>query len=181
MGGDWKTPDAPENPYAKATADISLNEYFRTMPQRSSFSGDYDRLREPNFDVSELPQAREIEDIYDTGYNMARPQIEGQYGRAKENLYANLPQGGALAKTLAENEMNRAGAVSNLGMQAEQQKAMARKQIVEDIINRMYGIATGAPGMALTSMGGLASAQTGMDVARMQGRFNIMNPKGKSK
>lgn len=192
MGGDWKTPDAPDNPYARAASGISLNEYFRTAPQRETFSTDYNRLRDPNFDVSELPQAREIEDIYNTGYNAARPQIENQYGQAKENIYANLPQGGALAKTLAENEMNRAGAVSNLGMQTEQQKALARKQIVEDTINRMYGIATGAPGQALTAMGGLANAQTQQGIAQMQGRFNgldafqqlqgVINPKsGKSK
>jgi len=86
------------------------------------------------------------------------------YSQGKENILAELPQGGALAKSLAELDINRTGNL--LGAEAD---------IYNRNMDRAYGLATGAPLTASTS----SLANAGNIQAQVAGQGAMMNAEAK--
>ena len=74
-------------------------------------------------------------------YGAGKQQLESQYGTAKENIMANLPQGGALLSSLAGADIAKAGDLANVS-----------SGITQDMFNKAYGAAFGAPGQAMQGM-----------------------------
>jgi len=81
--------------------------------------------------------------------------IESQYGVARENILANLPEGGAKQQALANLEMTRAQQGASL-------PAMISMDIYQDMLNKAYGIASGAPMINLTGGSPLLGADVGL-------------------
>lgn len=81
-------------------------------------------------------------------WGAGRNVIENQYDVAKQNTLSNIPRGGALVDTLADVDKGRAQALGGLA-----------GQISQDEYNKVYGMATGAPGQAMNTMSNLAGQQ----------------------
>jgi hypothetical protein len=75
-------------------------------------------------------------------YQLARSGVESQYGQARENIMSSTPRGGALAENLANLEMGRA-------QQAGALPAQIAAPLIQDIYNKAYGVAFGAPQTSL--------------------------------
>ena len=84
-------------------------------------------------------------------YQLARTGLESQYGQARENIMASSPRGGGLAENLANLEMSRA-------QQAGSLPATIAAPLIQDIYNKAYGVAFGAPQTTLSGLGGAASS-----------------------
>ena len=92
---------------------------------------------EGDFDPSSTPM-----------YGAGKYALESQYGVAKENIMENLPQGGVLLDALANAEISKAGDMATM-----------MGGISQDVYNKAYGMATGAPQTAVAGLSPLASAE----------------------
>ncbi len=86
--------------------------------------------------------------LWAPSFSSGKQAIEDQYGIAKDAVLANAPRGGAMGSGLADVEISRAQDASSLPQQLS-------ASITEDMMNKAYGAAFGAPASA---MSGLSSA-----------------------
>jgi len=86
-------------------------------------------------------------------YQLARTGIESQYGPAREAIMASTPRGGALYENLANLEMGRAQQTGAL-------PAQISAPLIQDIYNKAYGVAFGAPQTTLSGLGGADAGYT---------------------
>jgi len=138
-GGGSSTP-APSG-YENTLAQIAQDTYTQTDPLRQSLLQQMSSMLSGGFDPAKSA-------TYAPMYASARTGTEAQYNVAKENVLGNTPRGGGQIDALANIEAARAGDVGSL-------PAMLSSQIMQDMMQKTYGTAFGAPQQ---SMAGLASA-----------------------
>ena len=100
-------------------------------------------------------------------YGAGKQALETQYGTAKENIMSNLPKGGALLSSLAGADISKAGDLATM-----------TGGISQDVYNKAYGMATGAPGQAMQGLGGAASAMSGLAGIEQDGKRGAMGEVG---
>lgn len=125
------TPGA--TPQEKALSQIALANWNQTDPLRQTMLGGLQKTMAGQTPIYSLPQ-----------YAPMRAATEAQYRTARNNTIGSVPEGGALARALANLESNRAQTLSAMG-----------GDLLQDAINKSYGVAFQAP---QTSLSGLSSS-----------------------
>jgi hypothetical protein len=166
--GSGKAPKQKEDVYGPALTSMANMEMVGAFPIRQAFQQDFYNMRDPNFNINDIPQISRMNDLQDYTYAMGRPQMEGQYNQAKENIMGSSPAGGALTSALARLESDRAGKVGQLGMAVEQQKALKQQSLMDEIMNRQFGATGALPGQVMGSLGGLSQGINGYNSAASQ-------------
>lgn len=126
------------------SADIARQMYSETAPLREDIIGRSERFLGGGFDPTESAM-----------YAPSRRALETQFQQANELARQGLPTGGSLNEALAENIRARAGGLSDI-----------ESAITQDEYNRAYGLATGTPALAMSTLSNLAGSE--MQAAAMQ-------------
>ena len=146
------------NPAADALIQMSQEIYGQTAPLRAGIIDRGNAFLQGNLDVTGTPM-----------FQALRSGADQQYSRARENILANTPTGGALSDALAQNELAKARTLTQ-----------GAGGIAQDEYNKVYGLATGAPGAALSGLGSAGQAQAQQAAARAQERSAVINSKGQA-
>lgn len=80
-------------------------------------------------------------------YSPMKRSVEGQYGKARENIMASLPSGGTMADALTKTELSKAGSLSDI-----------MSQILTGELNQAYNVGNQSYPQAVS---GLSSALQG--------------------
>jgi hypothetical protein len=172
MGNKMPSVPSPKpSPYDVAMADIAKEVYETTDPMRQATVRQYEQMLTDGLDVTQLPQFAGTNTMLSAAYRGARPGLEDQYSVARQNVLESMPRGGAMGGALAGVEQSRARDVANLGAQMEQQRQAAIQGIINDMMQKAYGFATGAPQIAISGYGPAASNVAQRQMAQM-GRWN---------
>lgn len=94
-------------------------------------------------------------------YNTARAGVEGQYNQARNQIMSQLPKGGQLNEALVNTSLARA-------QQAGALPAQISTGLIQDIMNKAYGLASGSP---TQTMGGLGAASQGLGQAQQTAAY----------
>lgn len=163
----YQGPGFDMNPEAQKWIKAKAQEYqqeimsrnmqqMQAAPQAAPQAQTVEATSQRKFNPYDLP-------MYQPIYNLSRVGLEDQYGQAKEQILSTL-RGGAREKALSDLEKNRAYQVGAL-------PAQISTQLMQDIINKAYGIATGAPQVAMSGQGAAAGILSAENIARA----NIIN------
>lgn len=144
------------NPAADALLASAMDFLNQSGPLRDQFVNRANNFMSGNLDVTQSPM-----------YGALKLAADQQYRNARENILASIPQGGALGEALAQNEFDLARTMT-----------AGTGQLAQDELNRAYSIASGAPQLAFSGMGGAASAQAAQAQARAQERGATIQGKG---
>lgn len=172
-----KTPDMPKadpSPYDIAMADIAKKEYDRTDPLRSQMLDQYGGLLSGSTSVYDLPQFKALQEGFDTNYRAVRPQVEGQYNIARENVLGSVPRGGGLTQALTNVESNRARSVSDLAYE----RSNAAQQMIMDMLNKAYSYVTGSPMVSISGYGQAANNVSAQRIAQLGATRSFMDTAG---
>jgi hypothetical protein len=176
MGGGGKkgggsSGGAKTSPYEEQLAKIAKGMYNQTAGMRKTLIGQGNDFLTGDLDVTQMPQ-------FSPTYALGRQGLESQYGQAKSNLMGNMPQGGALQAALANLEGSRASAVGSL-------PASISGNLTQDLFNKTYGTAFGAPGQAMQGLGmansswtSRANVQSMVDQQQAQANSQLMGGLG---
>ena len=100
-------------------------------------------------------------------YRAGRQTLEDQYDVGRQNILAQTPAGGALIDSLAQMEQGRSQSLGGLSA-----------QVAQDEYNKLYGMATGAPGQAMSTMSNLAGQQAMANAQEQAGKAGAMGDLG---
>lgn len=139
-GGGTPAPGA--SPYESMLAQIAQDTYSQTDPLRQGFLQQMSSLLSGGFDPQKTA-------MYQPMYNAARSGPEAQYNVARENVLAGTPRGGGQIQGLANVESARASEVGSI-------PGMLSNQIFEDMMQKAYGTAFGAPQQSMAGLGAAA-------------------------
>jgi len=170
--GEGKVPGVePEQPgtYDIMQALMAEEMYNTTKPMRQMLTGQYEGLLSGDLDVRDLPQYAGMDDYFDASYRGSRPALEGQYTQARENILGSVPRGGGLTSALGGLERSRAGGVADLSANIDMQRQQSIQSIIQDMINKAYGYATGTPAQAIAGAGSAASNVMQRQLGQMAG------------
>ena len=154
MGDGGKEADTPKQ--SKVAAKIAKDYYQSTDPLRESLLGNYQNFLGGGYDVAQNP-------VWGAGRNV----IENQYDVARENVLSNIPKGGQLTDQLAGVEEARAGSLGNLG-----------GAVAQDEDNKLYGMATGAPGQAMGTLANIGGQQAMANAQQTAGKYGALGDLG---
>lgn len=70
-----------------------------------------------------------------------KANVEQQYSTARNNILSNVPAGGSLLESLADNENAKAGTLSGMA-----------GNLIQDMYNKAYGISTNSPQQSISGM-----------------------------
>ena len=154
MGDGGK--DGGSNKASKTASKMAKGYYDDTDPMRQTMIGNFENFLDGGYDVAQNP-------VWGAG----RDVIENQYDVARENVIGNIPRGGALQDQLGGVEEARAGALGQLG-----------GNVAQDEYNKLYGMATGAPGQAMGTMSGLAGQQAMANSQTQAGKYGALGDLG---
>ena len=181
-----KVPHAPANPMADLGAQESFHHYVSTQPIRSTVQEQAANVVDTG-SVEGLPQGQVASESLGLADTMSRAAIENQFKQAGEAIRASAP-GGMMQQSLANLEGARAGQVAGLTQQQALREAAVKQDIMNDILNKAYGMAAGAPQTSMAGVGSVANAQAQQNAARLAQYTSPLdwasfgsNPKGKSK
>lgn len=100
-----------------------------------------------------------------------KSNVESQYGTARNDIMSQLPAGGGLQESLADNSNAKAGTLSGLA-----------GNMIQDMLNKAYGITTGSPQTALGGAQGAGgvynqaySGNAGNQMANVAGLGGLMS------
>ena len=144
------------NKASKTASKMAKDYYDQTDPMRQSLIGNFEDFLGGGYDVSQNP-------VWGAGRNV----LENQYNVAKENVIGQTPKGGALTEQLAGVEEARAGSLGELGA-----------NVAQDEYNKLYGMATGAPGQAMGTMSHLAGTQAMANAQQTAGKYGALGDMG---
>jgi hypothetical protein len=130
--------------------------YGQTEQGRNAAVQRMNDLMAGNYDPSRSP-----------AYGPMRNAVESSYNTARENILANLPQGGVMQEALADVETQRAGNLSDI-----------MSQILTGELQNAYGMASGSYGNMIQGLN--AALQGGAIPGQMMGSIleyltNLMN------
>jgi len=154
--GQISPPVREWNPWTERLGDYSTQLMESTSPLRETIQNKYfEPFLEGNYNPETMPG-------FAPQYDLLRGSLEGQYGKARENILASTPRGGAMTNALAGLEYQRA---RDTGLGTSQLSS----NIIGDLWNKANDTAwKTAPGLAL---GGLGTAggtyQTGVNASLM--------------
>ena len=111
--------------------------FHMTQPLRESFVDEFSNLLSGQFDPSTSP-------IFRTGKDIT----EQQFDVARQNVLGSTPRGGQLVDVLTGLEADRASALGGIGA-----------DITQDLTNKAFSFATGAPATTIPSLTNLAGQQ----------------------
>lgn len=149
-----KSPDEPKS--SKIAAEIQRDLYNRTSGIRTNVLDELTNASMGGWNPSESPM-----------WGPARGVIEDQYGVAKDNIMANLPKGGQLNEGLMDLDTSRARSLGDLA-----------GQIGSDYWNKSYGLASGVPQQASSTLGMLGSQQMQAEAQATAGKAGMMGDLG---
>lgn len=106
-------------------------------------------------------------------FNLGRKTIEGQYNVARGNILSTMPKGGVLQKALGDLEMTRAGRMSDLGTQINQD-LIGQASKVSFAPQNVPGAPAMNPMSPVTAPGSLANMMTGSqgNLANVMSSYN---------
>jgi enamine deaminase RidA (YjgF/YER057c/UK114 family) len=107
-----------------------------------------------------------------------RTTIEDQYGRAKENIIANMPSGGTMLSTLMGVDMDRGQQLGNMEAQNQARLNQLAQSMWADELSRAYGLASMNPSQSMGALGAAAAAQAQQNAAQSGGKFGAMGDIG---
>jgi len=151
-GGSADQTSAASNAMAQIAGDL----YKTTDPLRKNMVGGFEDFMEGGFDPTGTPM-----------YGAGKQALETQYGTAKESIMSNLPKGGALLNALAGADISKAGDMATMS-----------GNISQDVYNKAYGMATGAPQTAISGYGGAANAMSGLAGQESAGKMGALGDIG---
>jgi hypothetical protein len=165
-GDDLSLPalSAYNNPYAEQLANIATKQMANARGVYEPIYEDFVRFLRPDtgtmyfgdqnqyakeptyrgtlkYDPQQLP-------AFNWLFTQGKQGIEDQYGQARQQIMSQMPRGGALEDALLNLEMNRAKSAGGL-------TAQIAAPLAQDIYNKAYSYAVGAPAQ---TMSGLSSA-----------------------
>jgi len=130
---------------------IAEELFSQTDPLRRGMIGrSTNFIRDPN-DVFNLP-----------GYAAVKDTTESQYGRARDSIIANTPEGGALTSALVDLERNRA---SDL--------VRGTAQLNDAELARAMTLATGTTGQSLAGLGSAGAIQAQREASDTAGKTGM--------
>jgi hypothetical protein len=139
-----KKEERPEQTQARIAREL----FSQSDPTRTAlFERSEDFLSDPGA-VYDLP-----------GFAAVKDTTESQYARARENIIASTPEGGALTSALADLERNRA---SDL--------VQGTARLGENELSRSLALSTGTTGAALTSLGSAGAIEAQRDASDAAGK-----------
>ena len=138
QGGGSGTPSSGN--YLDVLAQLSQDYFGQTQGLRTGIIDRGEQFLAGDLDVTKSP-------LYASGKNAA----EVQYGLARDATLANLPSGGGLQSALARGETDKARTMTDLSA-----------QIGQDEYNKIFGLATSAPAVALGGLGTAAGQQANL-------------------
>jgi len=134
-----------ENPSGDAAAGIANQLMSETSPLRQNMISNWSDMLGGNYDMSQSPL-----------YGQAKYNIGSQFDTARNNIMSALPSGGGLQKAIADTYTQEAGSMAN-----------AMGNAWQDEYNKAYGMASGAPQMAISGLGIGAGATAAQNSAKM--------------
>ena len=137
-----ETPKAEPNYYENALAKMGLQLFRESTPLRVGLTEDLMDFQSGQMSPTESP-------MFAPAFSTMKGAVEDQYGVAKENILRSMPEGGALSGSMADLEMARAGDIGR-------GTAGLTTGIVQDMLNKSYGLATGNTDQATGMLGGVA-------------------------
>lgn len=131
--------------YEKTMAKIANALFEESTPLRQDLTSQYEDFAAGNYNPEELPG-------YAPLYSTSRAGMEDQYNVAKENVISNTASGGALTSALSDLETSRAQEVGSL-------PATISSSLVNDLMNKSYGVAYQTPSTAIQGLSAASTAQ----------------------
>jgi hypothetical protein len=151
----------PASAAEQALADIAGETFESTAPFRQEFLGQAQDILTGRTSPQDLP-------FFAPAFAEGKRALEGQFGRAREDILGMTTPGGGQQELLAGLAGQRAQQVGSL-------PSMISQGLMQDVLNKSFGAAFGAPGQA---MGGFGTA-AGLDVSRQgigaQQQGNLLN------
>ena len=96
-------------------------------------------------------------------WGASRGILEDQYDIARQNTIGGMPAGGQMHDTLADIEGGRAQSLGNMAA-----------SISQDEYNKLFGMATGAPAQAMSTMSSLAGQQAMLNAQNQAAKYGGM-------
>lgn len=107
-----------------------------------------------------------------------RTTIEDQFGRAQENLIANMPSGGTLGGALSGMEMERGQVMGNMEAQNQARLNQLAQSMWSDEMQRAYGLGTMSPNQAMSGLGTAAAAQASANAQQQGMKYGALGDVG---
>lgn len=175
--------------------------YRNTDPLRKAFisegetalAGDYKPWQTETYKYIKGLTDKQVQPIYDQAMEPAKRVIESQYQRAQEDALSNMPSGGALSSALANVGLSRAQSLGDTERQlrmADIQRQDIQDQwqsstladmvynMNQDMLNKGYGLAAGAPAQSLSTLTNLAGQNAMANAQSQAGKANMMGGLG---
>jgi len=139
---------------AQAQAKLANQLVSETAPIRRNLIGDANQFLQGGHDVTQLPE-----------FAAFKGSSEAQFGRARDNIIANTPEGGGLSSALGNLELGRAGNQANFT------GALAGDEVNRALQLATFGTAQGSAGLAGASAtaAGRAQAEAAQNAGKASG------------
>ena len=184
-----------------AARKFASRYYKATDPLRKSFIQSGEEALAGNYNPWETGVYKHIQGltdiqaqpIYDQALDPSKRVLETQYQRAMENALANSPSGGGLTSNLADIDISRAQSLGDLekslrvaDIQRQDNVNQWQANILsgltntmyQDMLNKGYGLATGAPQTSISGLTNLAGQQAQAQAASSQGKMGLLGDIG---
>jgi hypothetical protein len=138
-GGSSPSAAAQSNPYSEAQAAIAKDFYGDTDPMRQELFNQSMGFLNGTMPVDKMPQFAPL-------YSMGKQGLEDQFAASKESIMGSTPVGGALTGALTNLETGKAAQLGSL-------PAQISSQLTQDVYNKTYGTAMGAPSQSMSGLG----------------------------
>lgn len=137
--GDGGSSAPKESSYEKALARMAEELYGQTKPLRG-------RLLNQMGGIVRGKTTPQQTALFKPIFSQAKQGIEDQYGVAREDILSTLPRGGTQRKGLTDLAIGRAEQSSAL-------PAQISSGILQDMIDKSYGVAFGTPQTSISGLG----------------------------
>ena len=154
------TPEAKPSPYESALAKMGLQIFREGTPLRVGLTEDLMGFQSGQVSPTESP-------MFAPAFAAMKGGVEDQYGVAKENILRSMPEGGALSGSMADLEMARAGDIGR-------GTAGVTTGIVQDMLNKAFGVATGNTNQSMGGLGTVAQTFGQRQAQQMAGETSMM-------
>jgi len=143
-----------QSPYDSALAKIAGEEYERARPLRDAYMRQFQELVGGNFDAKTSP-------MYQPIFSALRSAAGQGESQARDAILAGTARGGGQTASLA-----------NLALTSAKDRAGAESgtisQIINDLMNKSYGLASGSPASAMQGYGSAGQIGAQNQMASLQ-------------
>lgn len=144
----------PNNEYEAQLAKMAQALFDQTAPMRGNLVDELTSVSNGTYDPQKSP-------LFSPRFAEAKQGVEDQYGIAKQNIMSNTPRGGALASSLNNLEMTRAGTAARMPQEIS-------SGIMNELMNKAYGTAFNTPAQSMQGMSGASQSLSGRQSMAMQ-------------